>query len=153
MNTLVGQSKSEARWIANRIAAHRMNERGQSIDVIADHLRVTTRSVTRYLGLPCPPPPQPEVELKDFIYRGACGSFPELDWTTRSTTMQADCKAVCTYCPVLAQCRTYGLTKGLQDRGVWGALTANERARMVRQGAAAYPAEGVGVDDDERGAA
>lgn len=150
MNTLVGQSKSEMRWIANRITAHRMNERGQSIDVIADYLRVSTRSVNRYLGKPCPPPPQPEVELEDFIWDGACGAFPELNWNTRSRAMQEDCKAVCTYCPVLAQCRTYGLTKGLQDAGVWGAMTKNERARMVRQSSAGRSDEGV---DDERGVA
>lgn len=150
MSTLVGQPKSEARWIANRITAHRMSERGQTIDAIADHLRVSSRSVNRYLALPCPPAPKQEVELQDFIWEGHCGAFPELNWNTRSRAMQEDCKAVCTYCPVLSKCRTYGLTTGIDDSGVWGALSQNERARMVRQGREERPDEGV---DDERGVA
>lgn len=145
MSTFVGQKKS--RWFAHRITAHRMSERGQSLDVIADHLRVSVRSVNRYLELPCPEPPEPDVELGDFLWDGACGAFPELNWQTRSTLQQADCKAVCAHCPVLAKCRTYGLGKGRKDIGIWGGLTKNERDRMSRQAGGA--ARAVSTDDDD----
>lgn len=119
------------RWISHRITAHRMHRRGQSIDAIADHLRVSTRSVHRYLALPCPEPPpaEAEVNLIDFHIQGACGAFPELNWMSRSQLEQAECKAVCAHCPVLAQCRTWGLTKGRDECGVWGGLTKEERRR------------------------
>ncbi|MCH9732007.1 MAG: WhiB family transcriptional regulator [Actinomycetia bacterium] len=110
-----------------------MNRRGQSVDTIADHLRVSTRSVNRYLALPCPDPlpTAVEVNLDDFYLEGACAGFPEYDWLTRSPTMQAECKAICRHCPVLAKCRTYGLTKGSEDSGIWGAMTRNERTLEV----------------------
>jgi WhiB family redox-sensing transcriptional regulator len=108
-----------------------MRSRGHSLDAIANHLRVNRRSVNRYLALPCPEPPQAEadVDLGSFFMKGACGSFPELDWLSRSPLMQAECKAICLHCPVLAKCRSYGLNKGLDDRGVWGAMTKAERQR------------------------
>lgn len=127
MTNLVDHRNS--RWINHRITAHKMAERGQSTDVIADHLRVSCRTVARYLGLPRPDPRPREVALDDFFSEGACGHFPELNWLTRSLKEREECKAVCTYCPVLAECRAYGLTKGLDDTGVWGALTQAERMR------------------------
>jgi WhiB family redox-sensing transcriptional regulator len=150
---LVGEKKS--RWIAHRFTAHKMNERGQSLDVIADHLRISARTVTRYLDLPCPEQPAREVALEDFFMDGSCGGFPELDWQTRKLTMQRDCKAVCEYCPVLSKCRAYGLTKGCDDAGIWGGLTRNERQREV---ARRRRAEGAGqadtrTDADEQGVA
>ena len=131
MSGVVGQQN--ARWINHRIAAHRMNRRGQSLDTIADHLRVSTRSVSRYLALPCPEPlsTRPEVNLEDFYLKGACTEFPEYDWLTRSPAVQAECKAICEYCPVLKKCRTYGLNKGRDDSGIWGGLTKNEREREI----------------------
>lgn len=133
MSAVVEQSVSRwdrnTRWISHRITAHKMAERGQPLDVIADHLRVSYRTVGRYLSLPCPDPLPDAVELEDFFSEGACGHFPELNWQTRSLKEREDCKAVCTYCPVLAKCRAYGLTKGLDDTGVWGALSQAERMR------------------------
>jgi WhiB family transcriptional regulator, redox-sensing transcriptional regulator len=130
-----GVAANQQRMLRHQIVAHRMAERGQSHEVIADHLRVSTRSVQRYLAVPCPQPPPPvdEVSLKDFYLDGACSEFPELDWNSRSLTERAECKAVCTYCPVLAKCRTYGMTTGLQDVGIWGALTKEERKREATQ--------------------
>ncbi|MBS4730551.1 WhiB family transcriptional regulator [Mycobacterium sp. SM1] len=112
-----------------------MRTRGQSLDAIADHLRVTKRSVSRYLALPCPEPLQaePEVDLKDFYLDGACGSFPGLDWLSRSPRMQAECKAICAYCPVLTKCRSYGLARGRDERGIWGGMTMAERRREIRR--------------------
>ena len=131
-----GVGQQNARWISHRIAAHRMHRRGQSLDTIADHLRVSIRSVSRYLVLPCPEPlsTEPEVNLADFYLKGACTEFPEYDWLTRSPAVQAECKAICAHCPVLTTCRSYGLSKGREDSGIWGGLTKNEREReIVRQ--------------------
>lgn len=138
--------RPNARWISHRITAHRMHRRGQSIHVIADTLRVSTRSVSRYLDLACPEPLQEEeVGLEDFYMQGACGEFPEYDWTSRSLRMQAECKAICEHCPVLEKCRSYGLTKGRAELGIWGAMTANERAREIRRRRTAEVAEQRGV--------
>lgn len=134
------------RWINHRIKAHQMNRRGQSLGVIADYLRVSVRSVERYLELPCPDPVVPErVSLEDFFMDGACGHFPELDWATRSLNERAECKAVCSHCPVLAKCRAYGLSEGLSDVGVWGGLTREERKReALRQAAEQDQGQSVG---------
>ncbi|OKH81403.1 hypothetical protein EB73_29280 [Mycobacterium sp. SWH-M3] len=135
MSAVVEQTNSSwgrnARYINHKITAHKLAEQGVALDVIADQLRVSYRTVGRYLADPRPEPlPETDtVSLEDFFSEGACGHFPELDWHTRSLKEREDCKAVCTYCPVLAKCRSYGLTKGLQDRGIWGALTKEERLR------------------------
>ncbi|OCB20038.1 transcription factor WhiB [Mycobacterium paraffinicum] len=112
-----------------------MRARNQPVDVIADYLRVTTRSVQRYLELPCPEPlpDDKEVELASFVYEGACAAFPEVDWLSRSSLVQAEAKAICQYCPVLDKCRSYGLNKGRDQRGVLGGMTMAERAREVRR--------------------
>jgi len=130
---VLGQQKK--RWINHRLTAHRMHSRGQSLDAIADYLRVHKRSVARYLALPCPEPLQveAEVDLESFYLDGACGSFPEFDWLSRSPQMQGECKAICLYCPVLAKCRSYGLNKGRDDRGIWGGMTKAERQREIRR--------------------
>jgi WhiB family transcriptional regulator, redox-sensing transcriptional regulator len=131
VSVVVGQQKR--RWINHRVTAHRMHNRGQSLDSIADHLRVNKRSVSRYLALPCPQPLQAEVDLTTFFMDGACGSFPELNWASRSPLMQAQCIAVCAHCPVLAKCRSYGLGKGRDNGGIWGGMTLTERQRENRR--------------------
>jgi WhiB family transcriptional regulator, redox-sensing transcriptional regulator len=133
MKNLVGLQNQ--RWVSHRLTAHQMHSRGQSLDAIADHLQVHKRSVRRYLALPCPEAPQaePQVYLGGFYMKGACGSFPELDWLSRSPLMQAETKAVCAHCPVLAQCRTFGLNEGLEEAGVWGGMTKAERQLEVRR--------------------
>ena len=71
------------------------------------------------------------MDLEDFYLKGACTEFPEYDWLTRSPAVQAECKTICGYCPVLKTCRTYGLNKGRDDSGIWGGLTKNERERQI----------------------
>jgi hypothetical protein len=39
-------------------------------------------------------------------------------------------KSVCAKCPVKIPCRTYGMT---QEAGIWGGLTQNERAELLRE--------------------
>ena len=132
MSTIVG----DRRWVTDRITAHRMHASGASKGAIAEHLGVCKRSVSRYLNLPCPDRPvtdSDEVDLASFYLAGACGHFPELNWASRSLLMQTEVKEVCRHCPVLAQCRSYGLTKGRHDVGVWGAMTMAERQREIRK--------------------
>jgi WhiB family redox-sensing transcriptional regulator len=123
------------RWIAHRSVAHRMRSRGQSVDAIAEHLRVNKRSVNRYLALPRPEPlgSAAEVDLASFYLDGACGSYPELDWLSRSPAVQARVKAVCAGCPVLTPCRGYGLNKGHEESGIWGGMTKPERQREIER--------------------
>lgn len=133
MSDVDGQRNT--RWINHRATAHTMHLRGQSLDVIADHLRVHKRSVSRYLALPRPEPvpDESEVDLASFYMTGACGSFPELDWLSRNRRDQEQAKLVCAHCPVLAKCRTYGLTAGDEESGIWGGLTKAERQREIRR--------------------
>lgn len=133
MNTAVEHRKS--RLMAHRLTAHRMAARGSSLETIADHLRVSTRSVMRYLSAPRPeaPAPQEKVSLADFYLKGACGSFPEYDWLSRSSVMQEKCKEICAHCPVLASCREWGLTSGLEDQAILGGLSRRGRLAELRR--------------------
>ncbi len=122
--------------IRNRYAAHQMHQRGLPPAEIAAVLQVATRSVFRYLKNECPPPPPPpvrqEVQLDSFYLEGACYERLDIEWaTTKNKAQIAAAKAVCAQCPVLQKCRTYGLTTGLDDWGVWGGLTRLERKRAV----------------------
>jgi WhiB family redox-sensing transcriptional regulator len=142
------------RSINHRITAHRMRNRGQSPDAIADYLRVTPRSVHRYLSLPCPEPPpaSEEGDLGSFVSKGACAAFPEVDWLSRSPLVQAEAKAICQYCPVLDECRSYGLNKGRDQRGVLGGMTMAERVRELRR-QRRRSAQRPGVVAEDQGAA
>ncbi len=42
-------------------------------------------------------------------------------------------KSVCRQCPVIAACAEYALTPPVELHGVWGGLTAYERARRRRR--------------------
>jgi len=41
-------------------------------------------------------------------------------------------KQICQDCPVLAECRTHALT-ATEAYGIWGGMSANERARQTRR--------------------
>lgn len=143
----------DSRWLSHRATAHRMRRVNAPIEAIANHLQVSKRSVARYLQLPYPEPAapaEPESRLEDFYMQGACAAFPELDWLSRSPLMQERCKEVCAGCPVLEQCRKYGLTTGLENTGVWGGLTGPERRRRASQ---AGQGDENGEDNADRGVA
>lgn len=114
----------------NRYLAHTMRGRGVPLAVIASHLSVDMRSVSRYLAAPCPPSPaaEPKPDLS-FRVRGACGNRPDIDWFSDNQARIAEAKKVCSTCPVLAQCRNYALAAG-DLCGVWGGLTEGERRRQ-----------------------
>ena len=73
-------------------------------------------------------------------------------WASRSPAVQAECKAVCAHCPVLAQCRSYGLNKGCDESGVWGGLSKNERDVEIARARRAQR-RGEVVAEQSRGAA
>jgi WhiB family redox-sensing transcriptional regulator len=56
--------------------------------------------------------------------------FPERGGSTR------DAKAVCASCPVLVECRTYGMEHN-ERFGVWGGLSERERRVLRRRAAVA----------------
>jgi WhiB family transcriptional regulator, redox-sensing transcriptional regulator len=65
-----------------------------------------------------------------WLRRGACkSSDPELFFPLAASPVQeAQAKAVCATCQVLAECRSYALKAGETD-GIWGGLTPEERRR------------------------
>lgn len=72
----------------------------------------------------------------DWRDRAACRSTdPELFFPSTSGAgaqrLQRHAKAVCATCPVLADCLSWALIKGL-DYGVFGGLTACERRALRR---------------------
>jgi WhiB family redox-sensing transcriptional regulator len=128
-------------WITNRYMAHTMRRRGQPIDAIAEHLGVAKRSVHRYLAAPCPDKPVEEpkpVALADFFSKGVCTDHADL-MHSRSPAAITKARAVCARCPVLEQCRLYGITKGRSESGIWGGLTKDERQRADVASAAGKP--------------
>lgn len=66
-----------------------------------------------------------------WLRRGACkSSDPELFFPLAASPVQeAQAKAVCATCQVLAECRSYALKAGETD-GIWGGLTPEERRRI-----------------------
>ena len=125
----------------NRRTAHRMAGRGQSVGQIAAELKITKRTVFRYLQDPPPPPAPllPEVDLASFYMLGACFGRYDIEWTTERPDQIEAAKSVCATCPVMQRCRAYGVGKGLGDEGIWGGLTKPERRRK----AAGAPAKTV----------
>jgi len=118
-----------------RYIAHTMRRRGTPLDAIAEHLKVEKRSVTRYLAHPCPeaPPGLDEpVKLDDFIWRGACAGQGDVMFREDPAGIAA-AKRFCAGCPVMSECRSYGLTTGKHDVGVWGGLSEEERRAALRR--------------------
>lgn len=56
--------------------------------------------------------------------------FPDDDRGKRLRDREEDAKRVCRGCPVLEACRRHALALPEQF-GVWGAMTARERARVI----------------------
>jgi WhiB family transcriptional regulator, redox-sensing transcriptional regulator len=135
--TATGRVMNAHQRVQNRNVAHRMARCGQSPAEIAAHLGITTRSVHRYLQEPCPAATAPTVQLSDFYTKGACAKRLDIEWVSEDGTHIDAAKRVCARCVVADECRTYGLTTGLDDQGIWGGLTRPERRRIVKQREAA----------------
>ncbi len=77
-------------------------------------------------------------ESWDWQGRGACRTrptdtffHPDFERGESRTQRESAAKAVCEWCPVLTQCRTYALTTR-EPYGTWGGLTATERRTLLR---------------------
>ncbi|MFF4417512.1 WhiB family transcriptional regulator [Streptosporangium sp. NPDC001559] len=79
------------------------------------------------------------------VERAACRRvdaelFFPVSYTIRPAVDAA--KAVCSGCPILADCRTYALEAAEPD-GIWGGLTPAERAELLRGPRASAPDVGA----------
>lgn len=77
--------------------------------------------------------PGPVADLWDWQLEGACRSVspevffhPEGERGPRRRNRDAEAKAVCAHCPVVAECRSHAL-EVREPYGVWGGLTEAER--------------------------
>lgn len=120
-----------------RYLAHTMYGRGMHLAEIAEQLRVTERTVCRYLRQERPEAPsrqQTTPLLESFHQQGSCRTHLELDWFTDDKYEIRELKAICAQCPVLANCRAYALSGLTDEWGVWGAMTRDERKAAQREG-------------------
>ncbi len=77
--------------------------------------------------------PGPVADIWEWQFQGACRQadpdlffHPEGERGPRKAARDAAAKAVCSSCPVLAQCREHALAVR-EPYGVWGGLTEDER--------------------------
>lgn len=90
-------------------------------------------SFTRSHCLELPPPTE---EAWSWQRQGSCLGYPvELffpDDRSRSAMRRQEnaAKVICRQCPVLQQCRDHAL-RTPEQHGIWGAMTAAERAREL----------------------
>lgn len=80
--------------------------------------------------------PGPVADLWDWQLHGACRRtspetffHPEGERGAKRRGRDADAKAVCAQCPVLAACRAHALAVR-ESYGVWGGLSEEERERI-----------------------
>ena len=74
-------------------------------------------------------PPRPDP--RQWGWEAACVGEPG-DWFTSGSVDVSWEKAVCWTCPVRRACLAYALDAG-ESFGIWGGLTAKERAVLVRR--------------------
>ncbi|MCG7595711.1 WhiB family transcriptional regulator [Mycobacterium sp. PSTR-4-N] len=85
-------------------------------------------------GLRLPPPTQ---DSWSWQWRGSCRDhpievfFPDDPHRAVVRHKERVAKAICRECPVLQQCRDHAL-RTPEQYGVWGAMTAIERGRLLR---------------------
>jgi WhiB family redox-sensing transcriptional regulator len=82
--------------------------------------------------------PGPVTDVWDWQLHSACRDLdsavffhPEGERGPAKDERDRRAKAVCAQCPVIAECRRHALAVQ-EPYGVWGGLTAAERAAMVR---------------------
>ncbi|SDP63373.1 WhiB family transcriptional regulator, redox-sensing transcriptional regulator [Pedococcus dokdonensis] len=86
--------------------------------------------------------PQPTLDEYEWQDRASCRSVPVAVFFQSENARggvraagEEAAKRVCRVCPVIAQCRVHAIAA--EDYGVWGGLTALERAAIRDQPAAA----------------
>lgn len=62
--------------------------------------------------------------------QAACIGKQEFFYTDYRQTLVQQAKAICSQCPVRAQCLAHALAN--TEVGIWGGYTANERRMMLR---------------------
>jgi WhiB family redox-sensing transcriptional regulator len=77
---------------------------------------------------------------------GAVFFHPERERGAAKEGRDERAKAVCRTCPVIASCRRYAL-EVQEPYGVWGGLTAAERAALVRRPAPDGVRDAANYDD------
>jgi WhiB family redox-sensing transcriptional regulator len=82
--------------------------------------------------------PTPIVEAWEWQLRGLCRGVdsavffhPDGERGRARARREAQAKALCRRCPVLAECREHALNMA-EPFGIWGALSASERAAYHR---------------------
>lgn len=70
--------------------------------------------------------------------------FPEDDLTPGRRRREEAAKRICRGCPVLAQCLEHAL-KTPETHGVWGAMSARERAKELRGHGRPRPSERLAI--------
>lgn len=86
--------------------------------------------------------PQPLLDVYEWQFDGAClGADPELFFSPESErgprrrARERAAKTYCARCPVVAKCLAHALAVK-EPYGVWGGLTAGERANVAADAAA-----------------
>jgi WhiB family redox-sensing transcriptional regulator len=80
--------------------------------------------------------PPPTEDAWHWQLRGSCLGqplevfFPDDDSRSSLRRREDEAKRICRQCPVLNECREHAL-RTPEHHGVWGAMTARERARAV----------------------
>lgn len=107
--------------------------------VVRQSSYLTSFSRTHCLQLP--PPMQ---DAWSWQLRGRCLGyplevfFPEDRLKSGLRQRENEAKLICRQCPVLAECREHAL-RTPEQHGVWGAMTARERARELRSAQSDQP--------------
>lgn len=68
--------------------------------------------------------------MNDWRAQGACKDQPAHIFFPDTGEMDWRAAALCSHCPVLLDCRTWGLHH--EDDGIWGGISENER-RIIRR--------------------
>lgn len=105
--------------------AQHLYRRGFTSGQIAVKMRVTDRTILRWLHKPLPPP---EYWDTSWMRHGLCGQIGGDAWALNSLNIKA-AKEVCHRCEVMEQCRAYALAHD-ELTGVWGGLSDGQRKRM-----------------------
>jgi WhiB family redox-sensing transcriptional regulator len=81
--------------------------------------------------------PPPTEEAWNWQLRGKCLEYPvglffpeERGQSSNRRRQENEAKSICRQCPVLAECRAHAL-RTPEQHGIWGAMTAGERAREL----------------------
>jgi WhiB family redox-sensing transcriptional regulator len=78
--------------------------------------------------------PAPSTAAWDWQLHGSCRGMDPRDFLSQRTIStgqrRSACKAVCSTCPVVDQCREYAIDAA-EPYGVWGGLTPLERAMLT----------------------